>query len=325
MGLVTWLVRAVPAATAVALALSLTGCVRNPGDTRGDLSKYSSPVKVKSTERTELEQIRAASVVPTVRIHHSDYVSVRDVARAIGIHAQWLKDGVYAMGAEDPQWTFRTGDSTVKRGRRTERMPAPAVKDGDRLYIPASSLPALFGREASFRIEGGQVSFYPMAPRARSAGTVQPFADGGTLLPMGSAAAGSSGKYASLLQDAQKYLGVRYDFGAGDYAESGTFDCSSFVQYLFARYGVDLPRTARDQAELGTPVSRDSLRPGDLLFFSVPGRFKSDATVGHVGIYMGNGKMIHSSPQPQDGVQISDINTGYWQDNFLLAKRIPLP
>jgi cell wall-associated NlpC family hydrolase len=153
-----------------------------------------------------------------------------------------------------------------------------------------------------------------------------PFADAKQSEPgtIRSLSVGGGSKYDTLIDDAKKYMGVRYDFGTGDYADTGTFDCSSFVQYLFAKFGVNLPRTAREQAQLGKAVPRDSLQVGDLLFFAVPGRFKNDNTVGHVGIYMGGGKMINSSPEPKDGVQICDVNSGYWLDNFLFAKRISL-
>ncbi|MBB6733501.1 C40 family peptidase [Cohnella zeiphila] len=324
MGHQAFLVRTVAAAAAVALAVSLAGCVRNPGDTRGDLSKYSAPVKIKSKSETMLEERGASSSVPIVQIHRSDYVAAGDVARAIGLHGQWLKDGAYGIGSEDPEWTFRTGESEVRLGAKAERMPAPAVKMSNRLYIPAAALSALFGRVATFGHEGSRIAFYPQPAKVRSEAAKLPFSDAKQNGNIRSLSAGGS-KYDSLIDDAKKFLGVRYDFGTGNYADTGTFDCSSFVQYLFGHYGVNLPRTAREQGQEGTAVSRDSLQTGDLLFFSVPGRFKSDSTPGHVGIYMGNGSMIHSSPQPNDGVQISDINSSYWQDHFLFAKRIPLP
>jgi Cell wall-associated hydrolases (invasion-associated proteins) len=134
---------------------------------------------------------------------------------------------------------------------------------------------------------------------------------------------GSSSQEADeLISEAKKYLGVKYDFGAGEYSETGKFDCSSFVQLLYGKHGVSMPRVARDQAELGRTVSRDNLKKGDLMYFFVPGRFKSDETVGHVTIYMGDGNMIHASPKPEDGVQITPIDKPYWARTFLFAKRV---
>ncbi|MBU7320824.1 C40 family peptidase [Paenibacillus oleatilyticus] len=126
----------------------------------------------------------------------------------------------------------------------------------------------------------------------------------------------------ALLTRAQRYVGVNYSFGAAPYSTSGKFDCSTFTQYVFAKSGITLNRTARAQAKQGTAINRKQLRKGDLLFFYVPGKFRSQKTVGHVGIYLGNQRMIHSAPEPKDGVQITHINNAYWKQTFLAAKRV---
>lgn len=126
----------------------------------------------------------------------------------------------------------------------------------------------------------------------------------------------------ALINKGKQYLGVRYHFSARPYPVSGRFDCSSFTQYLFGKYGISLPRTARAQARMGTYVSRQNLRKGDLLFFYVPGRFRTNRTVGHVGIYIGNGQMLNANSVPKNGVQIININRPYWKRVFLFAKRI---
>ena len=77
------------------------------------------------------------------------------------------------------------------------------------------------------------------------------------------------------------------------------FDCSGLVQYAAASAGISVPRTSRAQATVGTPVSRADLRPGDLVFFYDP--------VGHVGIYLGDGKMVHA-PTSGDVVRIADVD-----------------
>lgn len=123
-----------------------------------------------------------------------------------------------------------------------------------------------------------------------------------------------------LVSYARQYLGVRYVFGAAPYEQSRAFDCSSFTQHVFKKYGISLPRLARDQAERGYPVSRADLQVGDLVFFSVPGRFETDRIPGHVGIYIGDGKIIHTWGEP--GVQISDVDSGYWNDKILSMRRV---
>jgi len=124
----------------------------------------------------------------------------------------------------------------------------------------------------------------------------------------------------AVINYARNYLGTPYDFGAQPYAESKKFDCSSFTQHVFINFGVNLPRLARDQGNLGTPVTKSNMATGDLVFFRVPGRFNDDNIPGHVGIYMDNGKFIHTWGDP--GVQISDLTSGHWAENMLFIRRV---
>jgi cell wall-associated NlpC family hydrolase len=136
----------------------------------------------------------------------------------------------------------------------------------------------------------------------------------------------SATKAGQINRTARKYIGVPYLFGSPS-GYTKTFDCSSFTQYVYGLNGIDLPRISRHQAKLGEYVPVKDLRAGDLLFFYWPGRFKSNKIVGHVGIYMGSGYMIHSVPRTAystDGVQItkiSDPDNGF-RKFYLGAKRI---
>jgi cell wall-associated NlpC family hydrolase len=93
-----------------------------------------------------------------------------------------------------------------------------------------------------------------------------------------------------VLATAERYLGTRYRYG-GETPAAG-FDCSGFVQYVFGRHGVDLPRTSRQQASAGRrlPEQIAALEPGDLMLFSSKG-----AGVDHIAIYAGNNRILHSS------------------------------
>jgi peptidoglycan DL-endopeptidase LytE len=115
-----------------------------------------------------------------------------------------------------------------------------------------------------------------------------------------------------LKKSAYGFLGTRYRFGGS--SRSG-IDCSSFVQKVFREQEVSLPRTAREQFEVGTVVAPGDLQKGDLIFFSTYASYAS-----HVGIYLGNNRMIHASPR--GGVVISPLNTSYYRSRFLGAKRI---
>ena len=93
----------------------------------------------------------------------------------------------------------------------------------------------------------------------------------------------------SVVQMAREQIGRRYVFGGT--SPTRGFDCSGFTQYLARAFGVDLPRTAAQQARVGTPIPRDRslLRPGDLLTFGRGNR------VTHVGVYVGDGRYVHAS------------------------------
>ncbi|MBO4897042.1 MAG: C40 family peptidase [Clostridia bacterium] len=99
----------------------------------------------------------------------------------------------------------------------------------------------------------------------------------------------------SVLAFAKNYLGVPYVYGG---TTPGGFDCSGFVQYVYANFGINLPRVTYDQMNVGVPVSCDSLQVGDLLFFRGG---------GHVGIYAGNGTYIHA-PRTGRTVSIDPLN-----------------
>lgn len=126
-----------------------------------------------------------------------------------------------------------------------------------------------------------------------------------------------------LLHTALGLIGVPYRRG-GNSAETG-FDCSGFVRYVYANtLGLVLPRRAAEQAQATTPIAKDELRPGDLVFFNTMRRAFS-----HVGVYLGDGKFIHS-PSKGDHVKISDLNDRYWARRFNGARRVdaavaPLP
>lgn len=116
-----------------------------------------------------------------------------------------------------------------------------------------------------------------------------------------------------LKKTAYSFLGARYRFGGNS---RNALDCSSFVQQVFREQKVSLPRTAREQFHVGTEVVRGDLRKGDLVFFQTYANFPS-----HVGIYLGDRKMIHASSRDHR-VVISSMDTPYYISRFLGARRI---
>jgi cell wall-associated NlpC family hydrolase len=128
-----------------------------------------------------------------------------------------------------------------------------------------------------------------------------------------------SASASAVLTTGDVYLGTRYSYG-GSTPQSG-FDCSGFVQYVYGRNGVTLPRTSRQQATTGRSLAAklDGLRAGDLLFFSQGGD-----VVDHVAIYAGNDRILHSSSSG-GGVRYDDLSSarGKWfRDRLVAARRV---
>jgi peptidoglycan DL-endopeptidase CwlO len=109
-------------------------------------------------------------------------------------------------------------------------------------------------------------------------------------LPAARLPRGTTASATRVLATADRYVGIRYRYG-GETPTAG-FDCSGFVQYVFGRNGVDLPRSSRQQATAGRALRArvDSLKPGDLMLFASKG-----VRIDHVAIYVGNNRMLHSS------------------------------
>jgi cell wall-associated NlpC family hydrolase len=128
----------------------------------------------------------------------------------------------------------------------------------------------------------------------------------------------SASKAQNIINLGLKYRGTPYEFGAKP-GQTRTFDCSSFVQYLYKRYGVSLPRTSRAQAKVGKYVSKSNLKKGDLVFFWTARSGKGK--VGHVAIYMGNGKILHTYKKGI-GVTVSNLNSSYWKSHYITARRV---
>ncbi len=109
------------------------------------------------------------------------------------------------------------------------------------------------------------------------------------------------------------FLGTRYRFGG---TSRNGLDCSAFVQKVFNEMDVNLPRTAREQFEKGELVTQGDMQKGDLVFFRTYASFPS-----HVGIYLGNNRMIHASSRDRR-VVISSFDTPYYRSRFIGAKRV---
>ena len=156
-----------------------------------------------------------------------------------------------------------------------------------------------------FYFEAGEGTLYGETPASGSGG--------GNAIPPDSY---DDAAVQALMEEAAKYLGYPYVWGGS--SPSTSFDCSGFVCWVFTNSGVhNLPRTtAQGIYDQCTPVSAADAKAGDIIFFT--GTYNSAGPVSHVGIYCGNGTMIHCG----DPIKYASINTSYWQSHFYAFGRL---
>jgi cell wall-associated NlpC family hydrolase len=160
--------------------------------------------------------------------------------------------------------------------------------------------------------------FMPHAGDAHRARTLLPVLVCALLLasscakyPSSTAPLGGTASGRAISRTALSLVGTPYRAG-GDSPQSG-FDCSGLVRWAYAKNGISLPRTAVEQRNAGTPVSKSDLQPGDIIVFSIRRGW-------HTGIYTGNGKFVHS-PSRGKSVCEEDLKQRYWNDHFIAGRR----
>ncbi len=139
----------------------------------------------------------------------------------------------------------------------------------------------------------------------------------GTALPVGRSSYGVSRGFGSslvrsLISTAFQYMGVPYVWGG---ANSWGFDCSGFTQFVFAKMGISIPRTADVQYYNNPKVSMSNLQAGDLVFFQT-----YESGPSHCGIYLGGGEFIHAASST--GVGVASLSNSYWSSRYWGASRV---
>jgi cell wall-associated NlpC family hydrolase len=154
------------------------------------------------------------------------------------------------------------------------------------------------------------------APAASAEDDLDKFiADNPVLSTLGHVGHKVTDRASELVVNAMGFLGVPYRRG-GNSVETG-FDCSGFVRAMYeSTVGLILPRLAKEQAAATEKIDKKDLQPGDLVFFNTMKRAFS-----HVGIYIGEGKFIHS-PKPGAQVRVEDMGVAYWKRRFDGARRV---
>ncbi|QYN40947.1 C40 family peptidase [Pseudonocardia sp. DSM 110487] len=189
----------------------------------------------------------------------------------------------------------------------------PSVGATPRTTVP-KHLPALALRVAVVTTTAAAASVFAVLPATAEGTPAAPVALAVTpvvktapsLVEPAVAGAPAAATRAAAVDLAKSKVGSPYRYGA---TGPNAFDCSGLVSWAFKKAGKSLPRTSRAQSKVGTPVSRDELQPGDLVFFYKP--------VSHVGIYIGDNKIVHASTR-KSPVKISDMS----RMKFNSARRI---
>ncbi|WP_425147304.1 C40 family peptidase [Deinococcus sp.] len=185
------------------------------------------------------------------------------------------------------------------------------VKSGDTLYSVAQK--AGMEPAALMRLNGLSSSTIQVGQRISLGGTASRGAAASSA-PVAAApppsASRSGGAYVRAA--ASRFLGIRFVLGGnGGYG----IDCSGFTHAVYSQLGVNLPRTARAQFNVGTPVSRGNLQSGDLVFFNTMGG------ISHVGIYLGDGQFADANSY-YGHTMIEPMTTAYWSSRYVGARRI---
>ena len=308
--------------------------------------------EVRTDPDTQNSQISALEItvddarIPLVRHQGEAHFSIDGLLNVIGYQYNRDADSL-AIGDIDPFYTITLQSRKAEKEEEAiELSGIPRLIDG-KVHVPVSVLEDLFQQDIHYAVREDGLIVHPVSDEAFTMEEMesidQPVLDGEFFfqddpqdpfaseeeqaawnLDDGQAMGSLSIKNVNinaLIRTAKKYKGVPYKFGAKPYPISKKFDCSSYTRYVFGKYGVKLARVSRNQAKQGVYVSRKNLRKGDLLFFSVPGRFKSKNTVGHVGIYLGKGKMIDTYSKKY-GVKITNVNKGFWANKYVTARRV---
>lgn len=207
-------------------------------------------------------------------------------------------DGTFSDGTPFHLYTVRRGD-TISEVAHAFEITQSELKNRNGLDIRTS---LRIGRDLRIPLPR------PPVP-APSSGNVN---YGAPDTPIGSGSGSSTGQ--AVVEEAIKYLGTPYVWAGTSL--TGGVDCSGFTMALYAMYSVSLPHRAVEQADQGVSIDYSDLLPGDIVLFHT-----TRSGISHVGIYIGNGDFIHSSSH-RGGVVISPLNTGYYNDRFVCARRV---
>jgi cell wall-associated NlpC family hydrolase len=304
-----------PLALALCLLLASCSSSKQQDYEGGKLKTKNVPAVISIHEVGQADALETTYLEENGRI----WIPAERVAHFLDYEYEWdANTFTAAMGYTDPIFKIRVNSKDASVGDETVQLnEAPRMFDGT-LYVDTGTLSQLWQTPVLWNAATRTVVVTPRND--------QPDADheSSNLNPEGNSfqvkAAEPTGAATALIAYAKKFMGTPYKFSSKAYNQTRTFDCSSYMQYIYKNSaGINLPRSSRNQSRVGRFVGKQALMPGDLVFFYTPGRFSSNKVVGHVGMYIGNNQVIHTYGKP--GVTINSL-TGNWSKRYLWARRV---
>jgi len=291
-----------------------------PSPARADFSHTVKPgeslFRIAKRFQVAVSQLQAANGLGDEKIYPGQRLVIRAAIPKAGINSTVKKSAQAGAGQRDEAGPdvpathiARKGETITKIAQRyrfrvadleqINPLPGKKLKTGQTLYLPRLG-------ETREDLEAGRGNSGVEDKAERAELPRDPIQDKGFLL--------DEKDRQHLVRVASGFLGLKYSRGG---STSNGVDCSAFVQKVFRLFGIDLPRTAREQFQVGYKVAREALEIGDLVFFK-----RSKATrPTHVGIYIGDGRFIHTSLRKQR-VYIDHLDSRYFTARFIGGKRI---
>lgn len=301
----------------ITMILMIGGCTNKQSQNIG----LPSPAP---TSQSASMHVGNSQTFSNVRIYRDTdgqvWVPLEETANSINLDLHYINDS-YNMGDTDAVYSVKVNQTLAAEGDKSKELPqAPKVFD-KKPYMTTQALSTLIGTPVNWNDQNSQVIITSiddsaLSTQQKASESQQPGSSStGQIQSLGLRTTNKD----DIVNFAKQFLGTPYQFAAGSYESTHRFDCSSFVKYVYDHFGVSLPRGSRSQANVGQSVDVNQLQPGDLMFFYTPNRYASNRIVGHVGMYAGNGQIVHTYGLP--GVTVTDFNN-YWRNRFLFAKRV---
>jgi cell wall-associated NlpC family hydrolase len=326
------------------LVVCLTGCnMSSDKEGHGNNNQGQSDVQplrsLDTNQGGNLLQSNGDAVIPILNHEGGEYIPLRQLAETLEFQYDWNPTTERVrIGDNDVAYEIPTGSTQAIKEDEPIHLQSPPISLQGNTYITKDAVEALFGDIMSHIWTTNELRIQPSEEMSTEEAERlpdfqddpnDPYKDDADTSFIPTTVSAGFGDVAltnanpnKLLNTAKKYIGVKYEFGAGPYPQTNRFDCSTYTKFVYGKHNVKLSRLSRNQAKEGISVSKNNLHKGDLMFFYLPGRYKSNKIVGHVGIYMGNGKMIHASTKPKNGVQITSINKAFWKKTYLKSRRV---